>query len=519
MAASDGRWRGALELARVSTRPPGASRSTLANADRGAVAELGDALRDAGLTGENLRRALGVGGELRARKGDIAVHERRLAGVEPLGPIVRLFVLERPVPVAEATRALAPVGLERLQEMGLVESDGTDVTPLVRIVPHDEILIASDRRLREDEEAPDYVAGVHGPSLTLSHLTVRRPVETALDVGTGSGVQAVIASRHSGHVLATDVNERALEFAAFNAALNGAGNVELRAGSFFEPAAGGRFDLVTSNPPYVMSPESAFLFRDSGMEGDGVSRHVVEAAPAHLDGRRVRDDARQLGARARRGLVGAAARVDRGAAAAMRGCSTTAPRTRSRTRRAGTATTSAATPPRSTRCSTAGSATSGGSGSRGSPTARVILRRRSEGPNWVRADELAGDRLRPAGGQILRVFDAADYLAAATDERSCSTTTFALAEALRLEQRVVLEDGDWALAEATLDLEEGLGFHATLDPGTAELLASLDGRRPLRNVVDELAARQEVDRDGLARDAIGVVRGMLGAGFLVGGAR
>jgi hypothetical protein len=33
---------------------------------------------------------------------------------------------------------------------------------------------------------------VHGPSLTLSHLTVRRPVETALDVGTGNGIQAIL---------------------------------------------------------------------------------------------------------------------------------------------------------------------------------------------------------------------------------------------------------------------------------------------------------------------------------------
>ena len=124
---------------------------------------------------------------------------------------------------------------------------------------------------------------MHGPSLTLSHLTVRRPVATALDVGTGSGVQAILASRHSGRVVATDINERALRFAAFNAALNGVENVEWRAGSFFEPAAGERFELVTSNPPYVISPESAFLFRDSGLEGDSVSRLVVGAAPAHIE--------------------------------------------------------------------------------------------------------------------------------------------------------------------------------------------------------------------------------------------
>jgi hypothetical protein len=73
------------------------------------------------------------------------------------------------------------------------------------------------------------------------------------------------------------------------------------------------------------------------------------------------------------------------------------------------------------------------------------------------------------------------------------------------------------LAEVTLSLEEGLGFRASLDPGTAELLASLDGRRPLRKVVDELAVRQKVGREALARDAVAVVRGMLAAGFLIRG--
>ena len=102
-------------------------------------------------------------------------------------------------------------------------------------------------------------------------------------MGTGSGVQAILASRHSDRVVATDLNERALNFAAFNAALNGAENIEFRAGSFFEPVAGQRFKLVTTNPPYVISPESAFLFRDSGLEGDRVSREVVGAAPEHIE--------------------------------------------------------------------------------------------------------------------------------------------------------------------------------------------------------------------------------------------
>ena len=78
------------------------------------------------------------------------------------------------------------------------------------------------------------------------------------------------------------MNPRALAYAEFNAALNGASNVETRQGSFFEPVEGEQFELVVANPPYVVSPEGAYLFRDGGMRGDAVSEHVVRTVPAAL---------------------------------------------------------------------------------------------------------------------------------------------------------------------------------------------------------------------------------------------
>ena len=46
---------------------------------------------------------------------------------------------------------------------------------------------------------------------------------------------------------------------------------------------GERFDLVTCNPPYVISPESRYAFRDSGLPGDTVSRDLVQQAPMFLN--------------------------------------------------------------------------------------------------------------------------------------------------------------------------------------------------------------------------------------------
>ena len=60
---------------------------------------------------------------------------------------------------------------------------------------------------------------------------------------------------HSERVLAMDVNPRALDFARFNARLNGISNVEFIEGDLFGSLEGEKFDLVVSNPPFVISPE------------------------------------------------------------------------------------------------------------------------------------------------------------------------------------------------------------------------------------------------------------------------
>jgi methylase of polypeptide subunit release factors len=482
--------------------------------DPGLVAELHDVLAAAGFTGEGVRAALGTGGDLLSRSVDIPLHERRLEGVEPLGTLIRLLVLDQTVSAEAARRAFAPLELEPIERLGIVATGAGEVRPLVRIVPHDELLIASDRRsARGGEVRPDHVAGVHGPSLTLSQLTVRRPVETALDVGAGSGIQAILASRHSGQVVATDVNARALDFVAFNARLNGVENVEVREGSFFEPVEGSRFGLVTCNPPYVISPESAYLFRDGGLEGDNVSRHVVEGAPAVLEEGAfatllvswVVPPGGDWPAPLRAWVEGS------GCDAWLLHHGTDDPLTHTgswlRYELGYDTAAYAAAIDRwleyFERLEIEGIA-----------VGAVILRRRS-GANWVRADELTGDRLRPASDHILRVFAAQDYLAGLADERALLGERLLLAEDARLEQRVVLSGREWSIDEITLALEQGLGFRASLDQATAGMLAALDGVRTLGEVAGELARLEGATREAFEQALLPAARAMLAAGFLV----
>jgi SAM-dependent methyltransferase len=132
--------------------------------------------------------------------------------------------------------------------------------------------------------SPDHVLGLGGAGVTLARITPRTLVGRTLDLGCGSGVQSVQAAVHSAVVVATDTNPRALAMTALSARLSGlpAEQLELRAGSLFDPVAGERFDLIVSNPPFVISPGHRFTYRDAGLPGDELSRQVVRGAAAHL---------------------------------------------------------------------------------------------------------------------------------------------------------------------------------------------------------------------------------------------
>src|SRR6266542_1033450 len=468
------------------------------------IAELGEIMRAAGFTGERVREALGAEGALVARASDRLVQMRKLAGQGPLGTFARLFVLDVPVTTAEAAEAVAPLPLERLSSLGLVETHGDEVTALIRIVPHDDLLIASDRRLESGAPTrPDYVAGVHAPSLTLSHLTVRRPVDTALDMGCGCGIQAILASRLSERVVATDFNHRAVDIARFNAGLNGAVNVEVREGSYFEPVESSRFDLIATNPPYVISPESEYLFRDSGLPGDTVSRQVVEQAPSVLaEGgfatmlvSWVHDPDEHWARPLREWIDG------HGCDAWLLHYATVDPATHTANWNNEL---SEQQPDAFAETLERWLAYFKRLGIEAIATGAVILRKRSTGPNWVREDDMPQARLTFASDHLLRVFAAQDSLAALANESELLEDRFSLAERTRLEQSVVLRDRAWTVDSIILTLQEGLGFRVAIDANTAQLLAQLDGRRTLSEVAGPVAAA-----------ALPVVRSLYESGFLV----
>lgn len=222
---------------------------------------------------------------------------------DPRATLAALFMLGLPVARAALDRALPAAGAAGAERLGLVAAQGRGDDDEVRAVtdlrPYASVDAVGDARwwLASDlgelatggRLATDHVLGAGGASLTLAQVTVRTPTRRVLDLGTGCGIQALHAARHAQQVVATDISRRALSFAAFNVALNtqAGAEVELRHGSMLEPVEGERFDLVVSNPPFVITPHAGaagravadalgdYEYRDGGRAGDDLVRDLV----------------------------------------------------------------------------------------------------------------------------------------------------------------------------------------------------------------------------------------------------
>ncbi|TXG92661.1 class I SAM-dependent methyltransferase [Rhodococcus rhodnii] len=218
----------------------------------------------------------------------------RLACSGELGTLIRLFLLADDVLAEDASAALAPVSLTNALAAGLLAGDPTPsgtVRTLLDVRPVDLgggnrwILADLDGALRPHLSTRDHVLGVGHASVSLLRAIPATPVGTVLDLGTGSGVQALRAVDHSEHVTGTDVNPRAAALARATMVLNGVadGDVDLLTGSWFEPVAGRTFDLVVANPPFVVGEGRVHnTYRDSGLDLDGASAMVISRTPDFL---------------------------------------------------------------------------------------------------------------------------------------------------------------------------------------------------------------------------------------------
>lgn len=473
---------------------------------------------DAGYSQTALADTLGI--SCVHERQDVEVVYRRVKTDSPYNILVRLFWLGRAVSEPVIREKLPCLDVEQLEGVGLLHCRDGEVQANAKLAPYHDLLLVSDFGPEIHRELPaDHVLGVGAASLTLGSLTVRRKVKTALDIGTGAGIQAFLVDRHADHVIGTDTNLRALNFARFNAVLNGIDNIEWREGNLYEPVAEQKFDMIVSNPPYVISPESRFVFRDTNLPGDAVSEKVVRGAGEKLtEGGFAcilfnwhHQDETDWDSRPKSWMSNI-------------GCDgwlicfkTTDPLTYAADwlqTSVGQSSTEYG------RCLDEWMAYYEQMGITRISAGGMVMRRRSRQSNWFRAHAIdKGCCTGSCGDQIERIFAAEDLLQTLNDDRQLLEQRFLFDEHHRLEHQLAVQDGRWAVNSEHLYASEGIPFAGNMDMYIASLLAGCDGRRTLCELIEAVADRMQTNPETVGPACLAAFRKLMQAGFLslVGG--
>jgi methylase of polypeptide subunit release factors len=174
---------------------------------------------------------------------------------------------------------------ELMQEAGVVTAADGNYRATVRAATlSDNVFFHSPYPTSESNAVffgPDtyrFVASIERAFGTLTQAPRR-----VADIGCGAGPAAIVIARRfpDAEVLAIDLNQAALTLTAVNARLAGAANVSVCESDLFEQVDGD-FDLIVSNPPYLLDPARRAYRHGGGTRGAGLSLAIVHAALARL---------------------------------------------------------------------------------------------------------------------------------------------------------------------------------------------------------------------------------------------
>lgn len=470
------------------------------------AADLGKVLAAAGYCPSELG-----GGRIAPNPLDAVVLSHRLDS-GPLATLVQLFLAGLAVPRADAAAALCPLNIDALVDTGLLTFGDGRVRAAICIGWADDMFVAHDWQDGRPT-GRDHVVAVAQASMTLADLTVRLPGVDALDVGTGGGVQAFQAATHAGQVTGTDVNTRALHLAAFGAGLNGLSHVTWREGSLLEPVGEQTFDLITVNPPFIISPDNTYLWRDAGQAAH---------RPGSLGQQLVRDLVPRLRAGGWATMLASWPHPANGdwmapvrTWFAESGCDAWVLRfaTHDPLEHAETWLVQSVH-------ATADFAASmdrwlefyRDQGIEALTTGAIIMQRTDSGVEHLWADDMPGSPTGAASDQIQRVFAHRRRLAALTDDDLLNAVLTPLPGS-RLDQTLSRADGSYEPAPTQLWTMPGLSVCATVSPVALPVVLELDGR-PLRDLIAAASDATGFDPDQVRADALATATRLVELGLV-----
>jgi len=244
-------------------------------------------MRSAGYTSDRINARLGVQPRQWVNHSD---YFKRIAQLDQkpiadsLDLLIRLFLSNTPIEQREWSRLGCPVSIDGLLSLGLAhwKAEGF-LQSDISIFECNDLLIATDAFL-VPRPGTQTTMPLFPESYELARSVTRECVDSTLDLCTGSGVHALLASRHSRRCHAIDISARTIQFAAFNAWLNEIHNIEFAQSDLFAAVDQGAFDLITANPPYMPVSDSGpgENFYSGGKRGDAVSVRILRELVKHL---------------------------------------------------------------------------------------------------------------------------------------------------------------------------------------------------------------------------------------------
>jgi methylase of polypeptide subunit release factors len=460
---------------------------------------------------------LGIDLGMGVRAPDIPLLRRAVEHREPLSTLVRLFVLGEVVDDGTLQRVVGAAAARALTNAGLTRVIGRRIEPAVRLTPWRGLLFAHDPDPQGDLW-PEHVSGPTPAADALIRLVTTNGGD-GLDLGTGAGLFAAVLAAGQSRVVATDVNPAALRLAAVNRLLNDLPTIEIRAGSLFEPVADDTFDLIVSNPPFVISPETELLFRHSSFGRDEVSRTVVREAAAHL----------------REGgmayiLVNWVQPPDAGwlevlgswiddsscdAVCFLHGVEDPLGYTARWTARE-----QQLMPDRHGRTVDRWLAHLRHERIEAIGSGAVVLRRRT-GENWIHGLQLAGDGRGDAGPQVQAIIRGQDLIAGVLDapDRGAASdiilgSVLRMSGGHRVTQSLLSRDGEYVSEPAMLTADEGLALPVEVPNDLVAALLRLDGTQSGLEIARDIAAAGDGDVDASNARVAAFLRALLDRGFV-----
>jgi SAM-dependent methyltransferase len=467
---------------------------------------------DAGYNEASLRKHLGAA-ELPSRQ--LRNHARlldRTSAALPLNVLLRWFWLANAQELAQVKDLIPADILALLLQSGLLRQEGDNLIPRAMLLHIDGFLVASDHSSAIDNKELEMVLWPNPTSKFLARFAVRRHSRATLDLGTGSGILSLGASRYSDIVVATDLNQRAVDCARFNARLNDIENVEVVAGDCFAPVADRRFDLILSNPPFFITPQGDYLFCENPMELDGLCRRLVREGPAYLNEggyMQMLCEWAQIKGQPWEERVAEWLQGNGCDAWVMKGL-TQDPEEYAQHRIRETS-----QDPAQDAASYSGYMNYYRHRGVEAIHDGLIVMRRRDGRNWVRIEEVQTTPKGELGEMILSTFAAHDLMQQnGTDEKLLAVRP-KLAPNARLEQICIQADSQWRAESLTLRLESGFPFQLSLQPFVAEFLVTCDGTRSAGDAIRDFAARANAPLEKVQGECLAMIRKLIERGFMV----